>query len=122
MGRKLTINFVKSEFEKEKWKLISTEYMNSNQKLDYICSEGHHGSISWHNWRHGRRCPVCAGVKKLTIVFISSEFNKEGWTLVSKKYINSKTHLKYICSEGHLGVIGKKAIDAQCVMEIKNLH
>jgi len=104
-NEKHTIKFIKSEFEKEKWKLLSEEYINAHQKLDYICSEGHHGSIRWNDWQQGCRCSACSGIKKLTIEFVKSEFEKEGWVCSSSEYINNSTHLDYICPKGHHGTI-----------------
>jgi len=46
--RKLTYEFVKESFEKEGYKLLSEEYINCEQKLDYICSKGHGHSIGWN--------------------------------------------------------------------------
>ena len=103
--KKLTIEFVKSEFEKEGWICTSDEYINSYSKLNYICPEGHHGSITWLNWSQGNRCPICSGVKKLTIEFVKSEFEKKGWVCTSEEYVSNTAPLKYICSEGHCGSI-----------------
>ena len=102
---KHTIAFIKSEFEKGGYVCLSKEYVNTRSKVDYICPEGHRGSITWSNWQQGRRCPICAGVKKHTIEFIKSEFEKEGWVCVSTEYINAHSNLNYICSEGHHGSI-----------------
>jgi len=59
MSKKLTHEFVNGEFEKEGYELLSKEYKNCEQKLEYKCLEGHKHSISWHNWRSGWRCPKC---------------------------------------------------------------
>ena len=103
--RKLTIEFVIKEFEKGGYKCLSTEYINANQKLDYICPEGHRESIKWNNWQQGIRCPTCDGNKKLTIDFIKSEFKKKEWVCISNEYINSYSNLECVCPEGHIGAI-----------------
>ena len=104
-NKRLTIEFVKEQFKKEGYVCLSTEYVNSWTFLEYTCPKGHPGSISWNSWQQGSRCFDCSGKKKFTIEFILSEFQKEGYTLLSKKYINSKTLLKYSCPKGHLGSI-----------------
>lgn len=103
--KKHTIEFVRSEFEKEGWVCISTEYVNSSSKLEYICSKGHRGSIRWGDWQQGHRCQTCVGLKKHTIGFIRERFEKEGWALVSERYMGADRKLKYICSKGHHGLI-----------------
>ena len=103
--RFITIEFIKENFECAGYSCLSEEYINAQSKLEYVCPNGHTESISWGNWQQGYRCPICAGVKKLTFDFIKSEFEKEMWALVSTEYINNKTPLKYICPEGHIGTI-----------------
>lgn len=100
-NKKLTIEFIRSEFAKNGYKLLTTKYINNKQKLDYICPRGIKHNISWHNWQRGQRCPCCVGNKKLTIEFIRSEFAKDGYKLLTTKYINNKQKLDYICNEGH---------------------
>ncbi len=100
--KKLTIDFVRSEFEKEGYVLETTEYKGAHQKLKYICTKGHRYSMVWGHWQQGVRCPFCAGNGKLTIEFIKLEFEKEGYKLLSKNYKNSQTKLMYECDKGHI--------------------
>ena len=103
--KKLTIKFIYSEFKKEGYTLLTKEYINSKQKLEYICPNGHKHSTRWSNWRGGYRCSYCAGNRKLVIEFIRSEFEKEGYKLLTKRYKNSSQKLYYICLNGHSGSI-----------------
>lgn len=105
MSRNLTTDFVKSSFEKEGYTILTKTYINNTQELEYICPNGHKGSICWGSWKQGHRCAKCAGIKKLTIEFIREQFEKEGYMLVSDVYVNSKTFLEYICPKGHKGHI-----------------
>jgi len=98
---KPTVAFIRSEFEKDDYTLLSIKYINTHTKLDYICSEGHKHNVTWSNFQKGQRCPYCAGLSKPTIEFVRSEFEKEGYVLFSKEYINNRIKLDYICSEGH---------------------
>ena len=101
MSKKLTIGFVKSEFEKEGYKLLTEEYKNAHSKLKYICPLRHKHNIKWNDWQQGHRCGRCGGTAKLTIKFIKKEFKKEGYKLLTKKYTSNKQKLNYICSRGH---------------------
>ena len=110
MRKKLTIEFVRGSFEKEGYKLLTKKYINCEHRLEYICPKDHTSSITWNSWQQGQRCNVCAGRKPLTekpkqrnfeIEFIKREFAKEGYTLLTKVYIDSKTHLDYICPAGN---------------------
>ncbi len=55
----LTYEFVKDQFAKEGYKLLSEEYVNCGMKLDYICDRGHRHSISWASFQQGHRCRKC---------------------------------------------------------------
>jgi hypothetical protein len=56
------IDFIKFEFEKEGYQLLTVEYKNNRQKLNYICPNGHQHSIIWNSWQQGKRCPTCANI------------------------------------------------------------
>ena len=99
--KKLTIEFVREQFQKEGYELLTIEYKNNNTKLDYICPKGHKNNIIWSDFQHGYRCSICAGNKKKTIEFIREQFQKEGYELLTIEYKNNETKLDYICDRGH---------------------
>ena len=101
MPKKLTFEFVKGEFEKRGFKLISKNYINANKKLDYTCPKNHPNSIKYGDFQQGIGCAQCGGSKKLTIEFVRSEFERKKYTLISTEYINSKTKMDIICPKGH---------------------
>lgn len=102
MPKRHTLEFVKTEFEKEGYQLLAKEYVNNTKKLDYICPKGHRHSVEWRNWQqHDSRCPYCAGNVKKDIDFIRAEFEKEGYILLTKIYKNNMQKLEYICPNGH---------------------
>lgn len=105
-GKRLEIGFVRETFEKEGFKLLSTNYRNCYQKLGYLCPRGHKHSISWINWKGGGiRCPYCSKKAKPSIEFIKNEFERERFTLLSNSYFNCRTKLKYRCPQGHLHLL-----------------
>jgi hypothetical protein len=57
------IEYIRNSFEKEGYVLLTTEYINSKTKLDYICSSNHEHSMRWNGWQQGQRCPTCADIK-----------------------------------------------------------
>jgi len=107
MPKKLTIEYVKDQFEKEGYILLTKEYKNCSQKLEYVCPKGHEHAISWDNWKAGRRCYYCNGNVKLTTEFVKDVFEKNGYKLLSK-YKNCEHKLKYVCSKGHCHSISWK--------------
>lgn len=101
MPKKLTYEFVKGEFEKRGYNLLTDSYTNSTTKLDYICPNGHTHSINWKEFRRGHGCPYCAGKIQPIIDEIRKSFEVEGYTLLSTVYVNNKTKLRYRCPKGH---------------------
>lgn len=102
MPKKLTYQFIKSKFEEEAYTLLSQNYINSGTKLTYICNNNHIHNMTWENFKSGNRCPTCAGQTKPSIEFISSEFYKCNYLLLTSTYKNGKTKLDYECSNGHI--------------------
>ena len=95
------LEYIKKEFEKEGYVLMAEEYVNSKTKLLCTCDKGHKYDITWNSWQQGRRCLFCYGRNRKDIDFVKESFEKEGYTVLSKEYINSSAKLNYICPNGH---------------------
>jgi len=109
--KRYTFGSVKSGFEERGYTLLSTKYQNARyQKLKYICPNGHYGEMTYANFVRGYGCPICGSISaankhRYTIKFVRSEFEKRGYTLLSKDYKNSSQRLKYRCQKGHINTI-----------------
>ncbi len=102
MGKKkLTLEFINKQFELDRYTLLTKDYKNCSQKLEYICPNGHQHSISWDNWKQGHRCPYCDSQGRPGMDVIRKFFSKYGYKLVSDVYTNDVGRLDYICLEGH---------------------
>lgn len=101
MSKRLTLKYIKEQFEKEGYTLLSKKYLNNRQKLEYICPRGHRHQIAWEKWQTGVRCFYCFGRIKKTIKEIKKSFEREGYVLLTEKYINAYQKLDYICPKGH---------------------
>ena len=101
--RRMNFSIIKKSFEDAGYTLITTEkeYKNCDQRLDYVCSNGHEHSVSWHNWKSGWRCPYCYGNVRKTIEYIRADFKDNGYTLITTEYKNSDQKLRCICPNGH---------------------
>ncbi len=102
MGKKITINYIKQFFDSEECTLLSTEYINSQTPLDFICSNGHRFKITWNHWQQGHRCGKCSKYHVgLIYEFVKQSFENEKYQLLSTEYIDNKTYLEIICPNGH---------------------
>jgi len=88
-------------------KLLSTTYINENQKMQWQCGTGHlwmataASTVRAKSW-----CPHCAHIaagrqKRKTLDDCRSLANIRGGVCVSRKYVNSKSKLKWKCACGN---------------------
>ena len=136
--KKKTYAEVKKTFEDRGYKLLSTEYINSKSRLEYICPKGHRGTITFGSFQMGRGCKVCgveratkknisilnreASKRRIPIDKIRAEFEEYGFQLLSNLYKNVQTPLEYICPKGHKGITNYKSFHkhhgcSQCANE-----
>lgn len=88
-------DYVKEEFSKHNYKLLSTNYVRSIDKLSVQCDKDHITEISFNDFSNsGVHCIICFGLAKKTIDFVRNEFMNRGYALLSTEYINN--HEGYI--------------------------
>lgn len=105
---RLNIEDVKQEFLKHDCDLLSKEYINSNQKLDFICSCGRIDRKTFPRFKKVPRCLECS-IKKGFIVKESYEnicnyFKNFGCNIITPKnqYQNKRSKLEVFCSCGQI--------------------
>lgn len=101
MNIKYTYKEVKNIFQKEHWTLLSKEYKRNIFPLEVLCQNGHKLKTTLNNFLRGHRCMECCGRRYLNIDIIRKEFEKDGYNLLTTKYINAWQILDYICDKGH---------------------
>ena len=101
--QKLTYEEVKEYINNEGYELLSTKYINNRTKLKIKCNEGHIFEMNFNNFKDsGARCPYCSNNAKYTIEFVREYLKSFKYTLLSEEYINTNTHIKIMCPEGHI--------------------
>ncbi len=99
---RIDFNIIKKSFKNAGYKLFSKKYKGNKQKLAYECPHGHKSEITWHGWSAGQRCKKCFYISRKTpINDLKKEFTKRGYTLLSTKYKDVNSKIKYICPNGH---------------------
>lgn len=98
---KLTYEEVKQRFEREGYKLLSTEYTNAKANMKVRCPFGHDWTTNMSNFDFGRRCSTCSRRKKYALHEVKTIFEKEGYQVQESIYLNGKTPIKVICANGH---------------------
>ena len=103
---KLKYEFVKEQIENSGYKLLSKEYIGVLSNLKVECPKGHQYKVTYNNFQQGYRCPICFGNnqrqrQKFTYEYIKEQFEKEGYELLSKEYVNTFSKLKVECDKKH---------------------
>jgi len=99
-----TIEEMQSIAESHGGKCLSTEYQNQKTRLNLICAEGHTWEAQAVRLKSGGWCPYCAK-KRIwgdPIIALQEIAEKRGGSLVSKRYTDNITPLKWRCADGHL--------------------
>lgn len=103
MGIKLTIEEMRALATKRGGKCLSNNYINAHSKLRWQCNKGHIWEATPHAVKNSKTwCPVCAGVFPLQIFEFQKIAREKGGKLLSKRYINLFTKLKFKCKKGHI--------------------
>ena len=82
----------------------SKEYLGTEEKLKFTCSEGHAFELKAGHVRSGHWCPICssqttARKKRMPIADIQEEARKRGGECLDKAYDDAKKKLTWKCSE-----------------------
>ena len=107
MSKKLTYEEVKHYIEYESksgYKLLSKVFINSHEKLQMICNQGHLYECNLNNFKNGKRCKKCAGLYvDFDIVnnFVKTK-SRSNIKLLSTEYIDIHSPLLFSCQNGHI--------------------
>ncbi|MBW8050092.1 MAG: hypothetical protein FVQ77_07095 [Cytophagales bacterium] len=110
MSRKFTYIQVKTFFKNNGCELLSPEYKNNSQKLDYICSCGNRYQTRFADFKNGSRCKECrykrtSQSQKFSFEYIKQFFEDNNCTLLSTEYFGVNRNLKYRCNCGKISEI-----------------
>ncbi len=105
MTKKFNIEYMQKLANEKGGKCLSKEYINADTPLEWECEKGHKWKTKPSNIvgrynKKGAWCHYCSGFKGLS----SSAYEfakKNNGNIISKKYKNSKSIIKWQCSKGH---------------------
>ena len=102
----ITKKYIREYIESIGYKLLSSEYKNSQSKLHMICDKNHDIHMTYNAIRQGKRCNVCArkeqGRKKiLSYEYVKNEIEKDKENLVDL-YVNKNKSIKNLADKYNL--------------------
>lgn len=121
-NKRNNIKEIKTFIENEDYILLSNEYKNNTSKLKILCPKGHEFEMSWDSFNGGHRCPICSG--RVSIKEVEEFIDKEGYKLISDKYIRAKDKIDIKCPEGHIFKMSYQCFKRgqRCPICYKNSH
>jgi hypothetical protein len=99
---KFTYEYVKECIESRGYTLLSHEYTKNTDKLHVRCDKGHLVDIKFSTFKVGQRCRICAGNQRHSYEYVKEYIEKEGYILISTRYINALKKIKIKCPRGHI--------------------
>ena len=61
---RMDFSIIEDSFISNGYELLTTEYINAHQQLEYRYPYGHRHSMTWNNWSKGYRCPTCDEINR----------------------------------------------------------
>jgi hypothetical protein len=98
---RLSIDDMRSLAQSRNGKCLSRKYINNQTKLLWQCSNSHKWRATPHDVKGGSWCPVCRGVRALTVDDMRKLAKERNGRCLADEYINSATKIMWECSEGH---------------------
>ena len=84
------------------------DYKGVRSKVKIWCGNENHEPyiVDFYSFKNGSRCKQCYDLRrgvgqKFTFEFVKSELEKIGYTLLEDVYVNNRTKMNMICSNGH---------------------
>lgn len=104
---KFTYEYVKEYIESFGYTLLSDKYEGCNEKIKFMCDEGHIYETSFNSFKNNSaRCNICANkmrgqYNKFTYEYVKNYIESFGYKLLSDKYENCDEYLNIQCDKGH---------------------
>ena len=112
---RVSMNVIK-EYVEKRGGVFNTDdnvYKNRNSILKISCAFGHSWNPTWSSL-NGHWCSECSGNKKGTIEEFKRIAKERGGECLSNEYINSSTHLRFKCKEGHIWNASPSNVKNKC--------
>ncbi len=101
LPKEMALQHLKEVASSRGGRLVSKRYRNARASLWWRCAIGHEWDAAPDGVKHGHWCPKCAGSYPLTLRQMQKAARVFGGKCLSKRYLNSDTHLRWKCAEGH---------------------
>lgn len=93
-----TLGEVKAIAERRGYRVLDSDWVGVNHKLDLVCPQHHEFRMSFFEFNRGRNCRDC---QRYSLEEIQKAFEVKGYRVLSTEYLNSKTPVEVQCAKGH---------------------
>lgn len=101
-SHKTKISELKTIAKKRGGTCLSNKYYGVLKKHEWKCKEGHIWKATADKVKRGQWCMICHGNPPLSLEIFQKIAKEKDGKCLSKKYVNSKSKLKFQCSKGHI--------------------
>jgi hypothetical protein len=110
MSKKHTYEYIYNYFKEKDCKLLETEYINAQTKMQFECKCGNKSLIRFNDFKNSGGCRKCGIIKsnnskRHTYEYIYNFFKENGCELLESEYKNTDTKMKYRCCCGNVSLI-----------------
>jgi len=107
---KHSFNYVYNYFKKHNCELLETKYKNNHTVMNYRCNCGNKSTITFGNFKNGKRCNRCGckrrgETKKFKLEYVRQFFKDNDCELLEQEYKDNKSKMKYKCKCGNISTI-----------------
>lgn len=102
MPKKLTLEAMQAVAASRGGVCLSEAYNGVDAKLLWRCASGHEWQALPHSIRQGHWCGRCAFERRRkSLAEIAALAARRRGMLLSSRYVNSQTHVRWRCHDGH---------------------
>lgn len=87
---RISIDEIKNDLSKQNWILVSEQYFNLDQNLEYKCDKGHTVIAPWKKIRENKICPTCMRERLKTKEFHNTKKKKGDYRILA---LDQATHI-----------------------------
>ena len=103
-----SIEYLSEFFKKAGCRLITNNYINNDQILEFVCVCDRIGQKRFYDFKNAPRCKKCGDdIKRNKMQYnlaqVREIFKSHGCVLLSGNYVNNKSKLKYRCECRNIG-------------------
>jgi hypothetical protein len=104
LKKKGNLDKVIEDFSKKGWKVLTNTYIDSYQKLDVVCPNGHLTQKTSTGLLNNKGCRICANNQEYTVESLQRKIDELGinYRVLKRIYPSKRSRFTFSCNKGHI--------------------